>query len=72
MEKDRAIARTYCNQQQATRTAWRILKGWIEAQMAIIEAGLASLAEVFLPYALLKDGRTLFDHFRSDKTRLLT
>lgn len=31
--------------------------------MALIEAGQASIAEVFLPYAQAQDGRTMFQRF---------
>jgi hypothetical protein len=34
---------------QARRVSWRILKDWIEAQMAIVDAQMASLPEIFLP-----------------------
>jgi hypothetical protein len=44
---------------QAARVAWRIVKDWVEAQMAIIEAEMVSMEEVFLPY-LLRGDRTLF------------
>ncbi|HEY0792245.1 MAG TPA: hypothetical protein VGD78_14365, partial [Chthoniobacterales bacterium] len=36
---------------QAARVAWRIIKDWLEAQLAMIEAGLVDLEQVFLPYA---------------------
>ena len=48
---------------QARRVAWRIVKNWIEAQMALIEAGQASLIQVFLPYAVTQDGPTMFEKF---------
>ena len=35
--------------QQANRTAWRIIKEWILAQMALIETEMVSVEEVFLP-----------------------
>jgi hypothetical protein len=57
--------------EQAVRVCWRILKDWIEAQLAIIEAGQATLPEVFLAYALNSDGQTLFEHF-SGNPALLT
>lgn len=46
--------------EQARRVAWRIIKDWVEAQLAIIEAKLATLPEVFLPYAIAPNGQTLF------------
>lgn len=55
------IARQFRTEEQARRVAWRIVKDWIEAQMAIIEAGLATLPQVFLPYAVLTSGQTVYD-----------
>ncbi len=52
---------------QARRVAWRIIKDWVAAQMALIEADQASLAQVFLPYAVVNQngnaGLTMFDQF---------
>lgn len=44
---------------QARRVAWRIVQDWIEAQLAIIEADVATMREVFLPYAVTRSGQTL-------------
>ena len=33
---------------QAVRTAWRIVKDWVEAQMALVETQMVTTAEVFL------------------------
>lgn len=43
------------DRQQAMRTGWRNIRDWILAQMAIVEAGMVDVDEVFLPY--LTDGR---------------
>lgn len=65
------VPRRFKTGDQARRVAWRILKDWIRAQMAIIEAGLSSTLEVFLPYAVRpRDGRTMFQAF-SENPRLL-
>ena len=45
--------------EQANRTAWRIIKNWMLAQMALIETNMATMDQVFLPY-LLTDGQTLY------------
>ena len=71
MQKDKKIPRSHCTPAQAQRTGWRILKDWTEAQMAIVEAGLASVTEVMLPYALLTDGQTMYQRIKSDRTLLL-
>lgn len=44
---------------QAVRTAWRIVKDWVEAQMALVETQMVTTAQVFLPYAVMKSGKTL-------------
>lgn len=46
---------------QALKVGWRIIKDWIDAQMAIIETDMVSLEEVFLPYMQIKDGQTLYE-----------
>ena len=50
---------------QARRVAWRIIKDWVAAQMAIIEAGQATMAQVFLPYVKINEqnGITMYDRF---------
>ncbi len=45
----------------AARVAWRIIKDWVAAQLAIVESGMVEIAEVFLPYQLVADDKTVFD-----------
>lgn len=61
----------YVSEEQAKRTAWRIIKTWVEAQMAIIDCGQAEMAEVFLPYAITSGGQTLFQRIQQNPNRLL-
>jgi hypothetical protein len=59
---------------QASRVGWRIIKDWLEAQLAIIDAGLVTLEQVMLPYAIVDrtDGRkwTFYDAWRQHQGRL--
>lgn len=71
MKKDRKVPNSLCTKEQALRVSWRILKDWIEAQMAIIEAQLATLPQVLLPYAITKSGETLFEKVSNDRNLLL-
>lgn len=57
--------------EHAHKVSLRILKDWIAAQMAIVEAGAAQLAEVFLPYAVQADGKTMFQAFEEHQQKLL-
>lgn len=49
---------------QAERVAWRIIKDWLEAQMAILEAQMVQIEEIFLPYMLNSKGQTLFEAYQ--------
>ncbi len=59
------------SQEAAVRVAWRILKDWTEAQMALVETQMVTTQEVFLPYAIMRDGRTLAQKMMTDPGRLL-
>lgn len=66
------VASTYQTREHAEAVAWRIVKDWIEAQLALVEARQAQMAEVFLPYATVR-GRTMFQVFEQQVTKgLLT
>lgn len=56
---------------QAVRTAWRVIKVWIEAQLALVEVNMTTLPQIFLPYAIMPDGRTLSEHVSQDPSMLL-
>ena len=58
--------------EQASRVAWRIIKDWIEAQIALIRAGQADLVQVFLPYAQTKEGVTLYEVVKANGFKQLT
>ncbi len=70
LEKQRVEPR-YRSREQAVRVAWRIVKDWVEAQLAIIETKMVSTETVFLPYLLMRDNRTLAEHVQSDPRFLL-
>lgn len=43
------------------RVAWRNLRDWVLAQMALYETAMVELPQVFFPFATAKDGRTLYE-----------
>jgi hypothetical protein len=60
------IERKLRTEEHARRVAWRIIKDWTEAQLAMVQAQTAELPEVFLPYAVNpRTSRTLYDEFKS-------
>lgn len=71
MKQDYRVPRSLKTQEQALRVAWRITKDWVEAQLAFIETNMVTTAQVFLPYAVTKDGRSLYESIASDPKLLL-
>lgn len=70
MTADKSIPRSKCTREQAQRVAWRIAKDWLAAQLALIDAGLASLDEVMMPYMLDQGGRTVFEAYRTTQAAI--
>ena len=48
------------DREQSVKVAWRILKDWVEAQMAYLETNMVTMEELFLPYLLSGDNKTLY------------
>jgi hypothetical protein len=71
IRKDTTVPRRLRTEAQAQRIAWRVVKDWVEAQLALIQSGQASLAQLFLPHAVRADGRTLFEVVAADPHLLL-
>lgn len=59
-------------QQQAIRTAWKILSDWTEIQCSMIMLKQAKPLQMFLPFIYdMKTQETLFDKITSGKVKLL-
>ncbi len=71
MQQDKKVPRSKCTEEQAQKVAWRIVKDWVEAQMAIVQAQIADMAEVFLPYVITKNGNTLYKEVQSNGMLML-
>lgn len=69
--QQRKVSRHLVNEGQALRVAWRIVKYWVEAQMALLETQMVKMEQVFLPYAIVKNGMTLFESMQKDNFGLL-
>lgn len=67
------ISRNNATPEQAERTAWRIVKDWLEAQLALVEAGMVSLEKVMLPYMHTGGAgtATVWDRYLENGTREL-
>lgn len=47
--------------EQAERVAWRILKDWVEVQMALLDIKMVRFEEIFLPYIETNSGQTIYE-----------
>jgi hypothetical protein len=70
MDRDHRVPRRFKRPEQARRVAWRILKDWVEAQMALIEVKLATMEQVFLPYVITATGQTVYERLRDQRFAL--
>ena len=53
------------SQEQADRVAWRIVKDWLAAQLAILETEMVTAQQVFPPYFINNKGETLSEVYAS-------
>lgn len=73
LQRDDGIPRRFKTTEQAARVAWRIIKDWLRAQLAIVEAEQAEMIEVFLPYAQNPNtGATLYEQLEDTGFKMLT
>lgn len=71
LEKHPKVPRRLCTQEQALKVAWRIIGEWVRAQMAIVEIRMVKVEQVFLPYAVMRNGKTVYESFAENKNKLL-
>jgi hypothetical protein len=72
LRDNRRVPSKYKTREQAARVVWRILKDWVEAQVAIVEADMAAMDEVFFPYAQSEiTGETLYSRVKASGYKLL-
>jgi hypothetical protein len=65
------VAPRYQNYTHARRVAWRIVKDWIEAQLAIIQTEMVTLDQVMLPYMRTGD-TTVYALYREQQLQIET
>lgn len=58
------------DREQAERTAWRNVRDWVMAQMALIESCDVPIDEVFLPYLTNRSGQTLYQIYSAGQLLL--
>lgn len=70
---NRQRVRTQVSEELAARVAWRILKDWLRAQMAILETEMVTIDQIFLPYMEVgKDRKSLYEVMLEHQLKLPT
>lgn len=67
----KGVPRRLVSKLQARRVAWRILKDWLESQLALYQVGQAEIGQVLMPYAVDSEGRTAYSMFKESHVRQL-
>lgn len=57
--------------EHAQRVSWRILKDWVQSQMALLATKSVTMPQLFLPYAVGKNGKTLYEQIALNQSLLL-
>lgn len=60
----------FATTEHAYRVAWRIVKDWLAAQLAIIATEMVTLDQVMLPYMAGPDGRTMWERYEEGQLAL--
>jgi hypothetical protein len=69
--REHRIEPRFATREQARRVAWRIVKDWLESQLALIEAMQVDLLQVMLPYLKVAPGKTLYAAYVENELREL-
>lgn len=62
--------RSSVTREMASNVAWRILKDWVRAQVAILETEMVTIDQVFLPYMDVGHGETLYERMVNNRLAL--
>lgn len=60
MRKD-GLSPRYLTADHAYRVSWRIVKDWLEAQLALLETEMVKMEQIFLPYIITGSGKTVYE-----------
>ena len=61
------VPRSLQTHEQAVKIAWRITRDWVRAQMAYLETEMVKMEQIFLPYMITPNDKTLYEAMRDKK-----
>jgi hypothetical protein len=65
--RNQRVEKRYQTLEHAEKVAWRILRDWVRAQLAIIETEMVTLPQVMLPYLRTDTGQTVFERWQHNR-----
>lgn len=69
--RDHRIDPRFTSPEHARRVAWRVIKDWLESQLALVEAGVADLPQVMLSYMKVDVDKTMYQAVVENQMRAL-
>lgn len=69
--KAKSHGRKFDTLDHAEKVAWRVVKDWLEAQLALIDANMATLDQVMLPYLRVDPEHTLYERYLEHEANTL-
>jgi len=66
-EKKKGTKNIKATREQAEKVSWRILKDWVECQMALLDINMVKFEEIFLPYIIYENKKTVYEVFKEKK-----
>jgi len=67
LRNDKDVGRRYKTEQHALNVAWRIIKDWVEVQLALVQSQQSTMDEVFFAYLLQESGATIYQTFTQSR-----
>ena len=63
-------ARRYTDEDYVYRVAWRCIRDWVLAQMALYETQIVEMPQIFLPFAVTGNGETIYEKVKGGQLLL--
>lgn len=69
--RQQGIRKAHVDEEYVYRVAWRIVRDWVASQMSILDLELVEFPQIFLPYAIGANNKTLYENVIQDPGFLL-
>jgi hypothetical protein len=69
--REHRIEPRFATPEHARRVAWRVIKDWLESQLALVEAGVADLPQVMLSFMKVSVNQTMYEAVVENQMRAL-